>query len=114
MVSLFLPAACGGDDDSSASGPSVERYCALSKQLEAIEDDSEDVETEDQLAMAMDKFLEANDGLIDDMRAAAPDEISAELEKAFEALEKMGKGDFAAMDGVDTKKIDDFNAENCK
>jgi hypothetical protein len=127
-------AACGGDDDDSASTEAagadsesepepesgskakkdskIERYCELSEELDNIEEPAE-AETEEELAQTMKDFLSDHKDLIEDITAAAPDEIKADIEKAFDALRRIGEGDMAAASEFDPDKVDAFNEENC-
>lgn len=110
-AALLASGACGDDDDGGSA--SVGRYCDLAGRLDDITDDIETGDTAEELSAAVERVLDDNRELLDDLEDAAPDDIKAEVEEAIDAMEKAAGGDLEAVEAVDSDKLDKFEQENC-
>jgi len=110
-------AGCGGDDGGeAASGSSVERYCEVSAKLDEASDRliSTEADTPEEITKGFAQLFEDFGQDLQDLVAAAPAEIKADVAKGVDAFRKASEGDFSAMESFDETRISDFDAKNCK
>lgn len=139
-VGILVAAGCGGDDgdeeadgagsdetteetsDEAASGDAdLTAYCEAALAIETVEEPEVDFETatpEEQAAALRTYASETLRPLADDVVAAAPDEVSADVEVLSGAVDRMAEtGDFAVFDEPDvaaaSESVHAFDLENC-
>ncbi len=124
-ASSLMLFACGDDDGGGeeAGGPDVERYCALSVELdeagsEAFRELESDPEaTKADFEAAEREFVESNEEKIDEVSEVAPEEISEDVTTLFASLRaRAGLGpevDEAEVRAAE-KRVQAFDKENCE
>ncbi len=118
LSALFVPAACGGDDD----GPNEEAFCDTLRTLDEAEDPTTDLgadaSEEDFEEAIRDQFRDFEDE-IDDLRSQAPDEIQDDVNTVADAVEAFVDGESFEELNTDevneaSDRLDEFQSENCE
>ncbi len=117
-VGLGALAGCGGDGGdgaNAATGSGADRYCKVTDQLDEASDRliSAEADTPEKVQAGFARLFEDFGRELDDLVAAAPAEIKADVAKGVEAFRKAADGDFSALKSFDDSKISDFDAKNC-
>jgi hypothetical protein len=116
LSGLLGLAGCDGGDGDGGSGAltaSERRYCSLVKQFkDRTPTFPENVEPE-QFTAIMSKSVEDNAEYFEDLVAAAPAEIKADVEGAVAALRRVATGDITAYDGLDLTEADRWEEAHC-
>jgi hypothetical protein len=114
LVGLMVLAGCnGGDNDSGALTTSERKYCTLVKQFkDRMPTVPKDAEPEQFIAQ-MSESMRKNNDYFNELLAAAPTEIKADVEKAIAALQRVAGGDITAYDGLDLTKADEWEESHC-
>ena len=115
---------CGGDDGDDESNDvtaGAERYCELTKELdaagqeefEALEDDPD--ATREDFEAAERALYEENEAQIEEAQEVAPPEIADDVEVLVEALRARAGlgGQVPANAGEADQRVQEYEAENC-
>lgn len=110
---LGLAGCNDGDGGSSALTASERKYCSLVKQFkDRTPTFPKDAEPE-QFAAIMSKSVTDNAQYFEDLVAAAPAEIKADVEAAIAAFRRAATGDITAYDGLNLAKADQWEEDHC-
>jgi hypothetical protein len=126
LAVTFLTAGCGDDDASTEQGTSagdVETYCKLTRQLDREGTKFFKKLEQKRNATAKDfknaerDFVEAHEADLDDLQAAAPEEVSDDAQTIIAALRGragLGPNVDQAKATAAEKRIQEFEKRNCK
>ena len=129
LVALLGVAACGDDSDNrddqpvaAATTPDPERYCALTRQLDAEGEKffaglGEDA-TPEQYEAAEAKAMKAAQPKLDELRRVAPREIASDVDKLLAAMqERAGMKPAIAVSAAESSaaeaRIKAYEKRNC-
>jgi hypothetical protein len=114
--------ACGGDDEGVAQHArgDVERFCELSGELEQSAEEHfaqlDERVTQDDFEQAHVEFMEANEIELEDLAAAAPQEIREDVDTTLAGMRaqtgeevEVSEAEVDAADG----RLREFERENC-
>ena len=123
LVLMVAVTACGGDDDDSGAAGDVDRYCALTGELDAAGEEAfADLEqredaTEEDFAAAEASFLAEHEDELTELAEAAPEEIRADAEMVLDAMRRFAEGESDARDSAEVQAADErvnaFEEERC-
>jgi hypothetical protein len=112
-------AACGGDDDDSGGGErSKEAFCDVNQQIDdkfnetfsEFDEDTTNEEIEEAVVTVATEIVD--EGLIDEARDTAPEEVQDEVAILGDAVEKSADGDAQALQTDEVDKagtsVDDY------